>query len=464
LEKVRGINKLIILPMLAVLIINMAAIVPVRAAVPPTEYLYVDGFDATKVDWTEVGTSPYLNAPGDGNYIEGTTDAAQERWFTFEDIAPLDIDAAIDKVWLEGYTNGPYDTGVDFDVYNAGFDWLGSLYANDSPQWVNLRWVAPGAPTSDSDASLLSESGLNGFKCLVYFYDPGGAGGLGNIVDALRLLVTYKEKPLPPYPFMMVSPAVSTAGVGETFAIDIVIAPLPYTPIYDLYGFEFKVKFNPAVVQAVVIGNGGFMPSNAIVWANVTDNTAGFAWFSLTMPFGAPKGVSGSGSLATITFTVMGVGACGFDIYDTLMGNRYATPIVHEIMNGFFANTADLAVSITTAHVETQKWSASGDADGLVGLTAAVKNDGAGITEAKARFTIYDESGLLVDAPESAPVSMAPHDMTSLAVSWGGWSLYSAYKVEVTVLYYTATGWVTGMKGSASGSRDVMVVHFRTQA
>ena len=93
-------NKLIALPILAVLIIaSMAAIVPVRAAIPPPAYLYVDGFDATRVDWTEVGASPYLNAPGDGNYIEATVDTAQERWFTFEDIDPSYFtDYAIDEV------------------------------------------------------------------------------------------------------------------------------------------------------------------------------------------------------------------------------------------------------------------------------------------------------------------------------------------------------------------------------
>lgn len=458
-------NKLIILPILAVLIIaNMTAIVPVRAAVPPPEYLYVDGFTAEKTDWTEVGTSPYLNAPGDGSYIEGTTDAAQERWFTFEDIAPLPIDAAIDKVWLEGYTNGPYDTGVDFDVYNAGFDWLGSLYANGSPQWVNLRWVPPGAPTSDSDPSLLSESGLNGFKVLLYFYDPDAHGGPGNIVDALRLLVTYKEKPLPPYPFMMVSPAVSSAGVGETFAINIAIAPPPYTPIADLYGFEFKLAFNPMVIQTVGnILNGGFLPSNAIQWANVTDNVAGFVWYSLTMPFGAPKGVSGSGVLATITFTAVNLGVSELTLYDTLMGNRYATPIVHGLINGVFANTADVAVALNTAFVETQKWSLSKDNDGLVELTASVKSTDVGITKAKAVFTIYNEAGLLVDAPESAAVSMAGHDHASLSVNWGGYSLYSYYRVEVTVQYFTVNGWVTGMKGSDNAHRGVMSVHFRTQ-
>lgn len=464
-------NKLITLPILAVLIIaSIAGIVPVRAQVPAPEYHYVDGFSADFTGWTAVGTSPYLNAPDDGSYIEGTTDAAYMAWFTFTDVDPSYFTLyAIEHVWLEGYTNGPLNTGVDYDVYNAAFDWLGSLYGNDSPQWVRMRWIAPDDPTDNTDTTLLTESGFNAFKVLLYFYDPGNVGGAGNIIDSLRLYVTFMEKPVPPYPFMSVSPAANIAQVGETFAVNIEIASPPYKPVYDLYGFEFRLAFNPTVIQGVgLIVNGGFFPSNAIEWANVIDNVEGFAWYSLTMPFGAPKGVNGYGVLATITFTMIKADPAITELvlYDTLMGNRYATPIVHGIMNGFAANSAnlDLSVSITTAHVETQKWSASGDADGLVGLAAALKNDGAGSTETKARFTIFDESGLLVDVAESEPVLTAPKDTPLLGVNWGGWSLYSSYRVEVTVLYFTADGWVTGMKGSASGSRDVMVVHFRTEA
>jgi len=153
-------------------------------------YPVPNAFTAERNLWTAVGTSPYLNAPDDGSYIEGTTDGAQMRWFEFEDIATEG--SVIDKVTLEGYTNGPYNEGLDFDVYDGDFNWLGSLYASGGPAWVTPRWLDPGQVASDIVPALLTEAGVNSFKAMVYFYDPGLAGGAGNIVDCIRLKVEYK--------------------------------------------------------------------------------------------------------------------------------------------------------------------------------------------------------------------------------------------------------------------------------
>jgi len=161
---------------------------------PPNETLYVNEFTADFVDWTTYGVSPYLNATGDGNYIEATTDGAMMAWFGFENVTP---GATIAKVVLEGYTDGPYSEGVDYDVYNQSFTWLGSLYATGGPAWVTPRWVDD-QTLDELDPTVLTEEGLNSLRVLVYFYDPGGSGGAGNIIDAMRLKVWYQEWPEPP--------------------------------------------------------------------------------------------------------------------------------------------------------------------------------------------------------------------------------------------------------------------------
>jgi len=81
--------------------------------------LYVDGFTGERTDWTEVGASPFLDAAEDGNYLLGSSDAAQHRWFSFEDFELGD--SIIDYVQLEGYTNGPYNEAIDYDIYYTGF-------------------------------------------------------------------------------------------------------------------------------------------------------------------------------------------------------------------------------------------------------------------------------------------------------------------------------------------------------
>jgi len=154
------------------------------------EYLYVDGYDYTLEGWTEVGAYPWLDAPDDDNYLTSTTDGAQHRWFSFEDIALEG--AVIDYVQLEGYTNGPYNTGIDYDVYSRDFDWLGSLYGNDAPEWLIPRWTGP-VHSSDLLPSLMTEEGLNNFVCMPYFYDPGGVATGNDIIDCLRLYVVFKS-------------------------------------------------------------------------------------------------------------------------------------------------------------------------------------------------------------------------------------------------------------------------------
>jgi len=55
----------------------------------PTIVLKCDGFDETETEWTETGTSPYLDVnDGDTNKISTGTVDTQERYFTFQDPPP----------------------------------------------------------------------------------------------------------------------------------------------------------------------------------------------------------------------------------------------------------------------------------------------------------------------------------------------------------------------------------------
>ena len=178
-----------ILPLFLILMfvtVVMRDIQPVHAT--PYEYeLYVDDFKPWVSQWAVSGTSPWLNAT-DNNYIEGTFHGAWMANFTFEDITlpPCEV---ITKVVLEGYTNGPYNLTVDYDVYTLpDFVWLGSLYATGAPAWVTRRWY----PTWTVDKvypAALTEAGLNNLEVMLYFFDPYGSGGAGNTIDALRLKV-----------------------------------------------------------------------------------------------------------------------------------------------------------------------------------------------------------------------------------------------------------------------------------
>jgi len=419
---VRG-KKITTLPILATLIIaSMVAIPRASAPIPPPVYLYVDGFDATRLYWTPVGASPYLDAPGDGNYIEGTTDTAQMRWFSFQDIT-VPSGFGVDKVWLEGYTDGPHNADVDFDIYSEAFNWLGSLYASGSPAWVSPRWTAD--PASALEPSLLTEAGINAFRILTYFYDPKGFGGAGNIIDCIRIKVEFK--PMRPPTTMYVSPPpIINVAPGGSFSIDIMILE-----VTDLFGYEFKLKFNPTVLQGVDMDPtkiginmvvGDFF-STYYAWKNTIDNVNGIAWLGVTQPLGTPGGVSGSGQLAAITFNVVGTGAFYLDLYDTKMGDRLAVPISHKVLDGYFANIVDPVVfgadlryrrSTNRPGEYTFKYPAMGTTQMLYG---EIKSLGNVPVQARIKFTGYDETGLREILGYSETVMLQPGEVRE--VSWG---------------------------------------------
>jgi len=160
------------------------------------EYLYVDGYELFLDGWTKVGTSPWLNAAGDGNYIEATDNAVNQGKFTFQNFVLGS--SIIASVSIEAYTFGPYDDTNDFDAYArepmgeaAPSTWLGSFYSGGSPAWQGLRWV----DTQDISTlfpALRTEAGVNNFKLrYVSFYTGDGLPRPAAGIDAIRLKVEF---------------------------------------------------------------------------------------------------------------------------------------------------------------------------------------------------------------------------------------------------------------------------------
>ena len=207
------------------------------------ETLYVDGFDYTKDNWTETGASPYLDAPDDGNYIEGTFDAAQQRWFSFEDLSTIDA-SLVDYVQLEGYTDGPYDEGVDYDIYSQDFNWLGSLYGNGAPEWQVPRWTSD--PSHVNEPGLLDPTFLNDFAVMVYYYDPDGLSMGDDHLDALYIEVGYKVGrvaiPVDPPVYMVEPGEVTWIGEGAVWPLqeeDVGTYTTTVTVFYSYNGLFF---------------------------------------------------------------------------------------------------------------------------------------------------------------------------------------------------------------------------------
>jgi len=188
-------------------------------------------------------------------------------------------------------------------------------------------------------------------------------------VVAVELAVSDSTATVSTDPSSIVDP---TLIVGETFTVDIVVAD-----VIDLYGFDIKVGYDTSVLTADAIDVGDFFPPGSTTWKNEIDDTAGadppekggdpsrgYAWLSVTLPFGTIEGVDGSGTLATVTFTVDALGetvlhlyggdAASAEPYTVFLADSFGEDIPRTVVDGYFTNTGvvedhDVAVTNVTA-------------------------------------------------------------------------------------------------------------------
>jgi Cohesin domain/PEP-CTERM motif len=94
------------------------------------------------------------------------------------------------------------------------------------------------------------------------------------------------------------------ANVGQTVVLDVQLAD-----VADLYSYEFSLSFDPSVLRIDSVAQGGFFSGYpAIGSLGTVDNAAGTLSFVYNTLSGPLPGVSGTGSLGTITFTTIGAG------------------------------------------------------------------------------------------------------------------------------------------------------------
>ena len=154
------------------------------------------------------------------------------------------------------------------------------------------------------------------------------------------------------YPVIYSSPAwvhtddpAAAVGTSYTFSVK-----TDYTGS-DVWAYEFKLTFNPNVLEGVEVVNGDLITDTTLWIPGTFDNTAGKlsltenAFYFLSPP---PPLASGPAILANITFTVVGYGISSItfvedetrligyagDFYDII-----DVPLVGDIEGGVFYNT-----------------------------------------------------------------------------------------------------------------------------
>lgn len=157
-------------------------------------------------------------------------------------------------------------------------------------------------------------------------------------------------------PVLSIVATPSTGVVGSTIDLDIRIAG-----VTDLFGYNFSLLFNPAYLQASGAGEGAFLGSDggATAFGEGDASTPGLVSYVFGTKFGDGAGVSGDGSLAHLSFKVIGAGTSTLSFTDTLFLNSG--------LNEFTPQYGTLTL-VTTAVPEPETYLMMGV--GLIGLAA----------------------------------------------------------------------------------------------
>jgi hypothetical protein len=214
-------------------------------------------------------------------------------------------------------------------------------------------------------------------------------------------------------PLVYVDPAENTANPTESFTIDVAIQD-----VVDLYSYGIKVGFDFNVLSAVSVTEGPFLqaqPGGTFFTAKIEFDNVNIVGASL----GAVPGISGSGTLFSVTFTVIDAGTSILDICDDTLVDSTLTAIEHETADGYFYTSACANLVQKSAWPEHHHFVVSKDEDfdGTYAnqtLFAKVKNLGPIDIYAKVTFDIMRDDGLFATV-SSEPVVVTPGTIVTLS-------------------------------------------------
>lgn len=143
-------------------------------------------------------------------------------------------------------------------------------------------------------------------------------------------------------PTMTVTPSTLVAAIGETFNIDVVI-----TNVSDLYGWEFRLAWDPDLLNMTGAVEGIFLSSFGSTFFCYSVNISiGCMVIDCTL-LGDIEGASGDGILATITFYTESEGECLLNLYEAILIDSFEQLIPCQLTNGYgyFTQAHDIAIT-----------------------------------------------------------------------------------------------------------------------
>jgi hypothetical protein len=126
--------------------------------------------------------------------------------------------------------------------------------------------------------------------------------------------------PRAPAALISIQPATVTVGSGRTFDLEVWASG-----VTDLYGFQFDIDFDPAILSAAGVAEGAFLPGPTMLTTSfvpgLINNSAGDIAFIGDSRESNVPGLNGGGVLVSIGFTALNIGTSSIDLTNIVLLN-----------------------------------------------------------------------------------------------------------------------------------------------
>lgn len=132
-----------------------------------------------------------------------------------------------------------------------------------------------------------------------------------------------------------VSPSAVIVLPGESFSLNVEVSGA-----VDLFAYQFDLVFDPALLLATDVSDGGFLTSDGGTSAFgepiAVIDPAGFitALDVLTGPAPPAAGVSGAGTLLVFKFTALGTGVSPISLTNLILEDSAGNPLAAQLVGG----------------------------------------------------------------------------------------------------------------------------------
>jgi general secretion pathway protein D len=137
---------------------------------------------------------------------------------------------------------------------------------------------------------------------------------------------------------LFVEPETIRGTTGQDLTLNVSISN-----VADLYGWEFYLGWNPSLLSLVSVNEGPFLKSGGNTYFYFLNSTNEYVRVDCTLE-GEIPGVSGDGTLATVTFSTTNAGQCQLNLYNVDLRDSSDAQIPCQAISGYGYFSASAAL------------------------------------------------------------------------------------------------------------------------